>query len=78
MALGAPAPDFRKLLIRELKITPVLRFHELDGVRDVGLPFRRPTQYLIEDFLHLVFCHNAIIADRLSLATARHYRKLAL
>jgi hypothetical protein len=34
-----------------------LFFHQLDRMRDIRLPLRRPRQYAIEDFLQLGFGH---------------------
>jgi hypothetical protein len=41
----AVAPTRKMLPQRAL----VLLFHKLDDVQDIGLPFRRPAQHLIED-----------------------------
>ena len=57
-----PAPHFCSLLIRQPQIAFVLFFHKLDDVCHVRLPFRRPSQYAIEDFLNLVSCHPGSIA----------------
>jgi len=60
--LSAAATGLRKLLLRELEVAPILRLHQFDRMRNVGLPVRRPGQHPIEDFFHLFFCHSASIA----------------
>jgi hypothetical protein len=54
--------DFRHLLIGEPKWAFILLFHKLDDVRDIGLPFRRPSQHTIKDRFDLVSGHGISIA----------------
>jgi adenosylcobinamide kinase / adenosylcobinamide-phosphate guanylyltransferase len=46
------------LLFGQSNIAVVLRFHQLNGVRNVGLTLGRPSKDPIEDFLNLLFCHT--------------------
>src|SRR5712671_197092 len=55
--LRTAAPHFGKLLFGKPERTVVLLFHELDHVGNVGLPFGRPSEYAIDNFLHLIFSH---------------------
>ena len=59
--IGKTPLHFRDLFVRQPQFAPVLLFHELDHVRHVSLPLRRPRQHPIEDCFDLISCH------------ARHY-----
>jgi hypothetical protein len=78
ITLAAPASDLRKLLVCKRDVVPILRFHQFDRVRNVGLPFRRPCQHPIEYFLHLFFCHSASIAGRVRMNTTPDRQGFAL
>jgi hypothetical protein len=54
------------LFIGKPQRTLVLRFHELDDMRDIRLPLRRPSQDAIENLLNPFFCHGLIISRRAS------------
>lgn len=61
--MSHPAPDLGCLLSAQAQRAAVLRFHEFQNVRDVRLPLRRPSQHPVEDFLHLLFGHDANMAS---------------
>jgi phosphoribosylaminoimidazole-succinocarboxamide synthase len=50
------------LLIREPEFALVLFFHDLDDVRHVRLPLRRPCQNPVEDFFDLISRHSLNVA----------------
>jgi hypothetical protein len=78
ITFAASATDLRKLVIGELDVAPILLFHQLDRMRNVGLPLRRPSQHPIEYFFHLFFCHSASIAGRVRMDTTLDRQGFAL
>jgi len=64
------AANLRDLFVGEPIVALVLSFHERKNFSRVGLPFRRPGQDAIQNFLHLIFRHDCIIAFGLQAASA--------
>lgn len=60
--VGKPPSYLRGLLVAQPQRAVILFFHQLNHMRDIGLPLRRASQHAIEDFFQLGFGHARKIA----------------